>query len=401
MIETIRKILDKERLEKPDLVALLSTDEAGRKLVFERSAAIKQQYVGNKVYYRGLVEFSNLCGKNCYYCGIRAGNKSAHRYEATEEEVMLAARYAWENNFGSMVIQAGERSGTKFVDRIEKLVRQIKAMSGGELGITLSLGEQSEETYRRWFEAGAHRYLLRIEVSNPELYPKYHPDNKTHDYHARLECLHLLRKVGYQVGSGVMIGLPFQTVEDLADDLLFFREHDIDMVGMGPYIEHEHTPLYQYRNQLLPKMERFYLSLKMVSILRIMMKDINIAATTAMQAIDPLGREKAVKVGANIIMPNLTPTRYREDYLLYEDKPCTDEDAEECKRCLEARIHMAGAEVGYGEWGDSKHFRNRQPDAADQRGRLRDTDQPGRPPDEGPPDRPKSDNPSDKNPNTQ
>jgi biotin synthase len=391
MEDKIKHILGKENFSKQDLVVLLEAEGEGRRLLFEKSAAVKEQHVGNKVYYRGLVEFSNLCGKNCYYCGIRAGNKSAHRYEATEEEVMEAAAYAWRNRFGSMVIQAGERSGARFVDRIERLVRQIKKMSGGELGITLSLGEQSEETYRRWFDAGAHRYLLRIEVSNPALYPTFHPANKTHDYHARLECLHLLRKVGYQVGSGVMIGLPFQTVEDLADDLLFFRKHDIDMVGMGPYIEHVHTPLYRHRDRLLPKMERFYLSLKMVAVLRILMKDINIAATTAMQAIDPLGREKAVKVGANIIMPNLTPTKYREDYLLYEDKPCTDEDAEECKRCLEARIHMAGAEVGYGEWGDSKHFQNRQPE---------DVDPPGSPPEAAPRGHPESANPSDKNPNT-
>jgi len=359
---TIQHILQKETFEKPDLVALLSANEEERKLIFEMAAAIKEEYVGKKVFYRGLIEFSNICGKNCLYCGIRAGNKNTHRYEVEEHEVIDAARYAWDNKFGSVVIQAGERSDKKYVERIERIVHEIKTLSNGELGITLSLGEQSEETYRRWFKAGAHRYLLRIEVSNPELYPMYHPHNKKHDYKARLNCLHLLRKVGYQVGSGVMIGLPFQSVEDLADDLLFFREHDIDMLGMGPYIEHEGTPLYIYRDKLLPKMDRFYLALKMVAILRIMMKDINIAATTAMQAIDPLGREKAVKVGANIIMPNLTPTKYREDYLLYEDKPCTDEDAEECKRCLEARIHMAGSEVGYGEWGDSKHFEKRKKD---------------------------------------
>lgn len=221
------------------------------------------------------------------------------------------------------------------------------------------MGEQTGETYRRWFEAGAHRYLLRIEVSNPLLYGKYHPRNKRHDYQARRDCLHLLRNIGYQVGSGVMIGLPFQRHEDLADDLIFFRDNDIDMVGMGPYIEHENTPLYRYKDQLLPRLERFNLSLRMVAILRIMMQDINIAATTAMQAIDPLGREKAIKVGANIIMPNLTPTKYRQGYLLYQDKPCVDEDAEECRRCLEARIHLAGGEVGYGEWGDSRHFENR------------------------------------------
>jgi biotin synthase len=359
-VNEIQEILQKDVLEKTDLVHLLNADEEGRKLIFEKAAEVKAQYVGNKVYYRGLIEYSNLCGKNCFYCGIRAGNKNTHRYEVTEDEVLEAVRYAYENKFGSIVLQAGERSGARYVKRIEELVRQIKELSNGELGITLSLGEQSRETYQRWFDAGAHRYLLRIEVSDPTLYPSYHPNNKTHSYEARLNCLHLLREVGYQVGSGVMIGLPFQTTEDLANDLLFFKEHDIDMVGMGPYIEHEHTPMYLYKDQLLPKMDRFYLSLKMVALLRILMKDINIAATTAMQAIDPMGREKAVKVGANIIMPNLTPTAYREDYLLYEDKPCTDEDAEECKRCLEARIHMAGGEIGYGEWGDSQHFANRQ-----------------------------------------
>ncbi len=360
MAQDIKKILQKENLTKADIIDLLSAEGDERNLLFATAAEVKEKFVGKKVFYRGLIEYSNLCGKNCLYCGIRAGNKKAKRYEVTEQEVLDAASYAWENKFGSIVIQAGERSGKEYVSRIEGLLREIKRMSNGELGITLSLGEQSEETYRRWFDAGAHRYLLRIEVSNPELYPKYHPDNKKHDYHRRLEALYLLRKVGYQVGSGVMIGLPFQTTEDLADDLLFFQQHDIDMVGMGPYIEHEDTPMYQFKDLLMTRVERFNLSLKMVAVLRILMKDINIAATTAMQAIDPMGREKSIKVGANIIMPNLTPTQYRDDYKLYEDKPCTDEDAEECKRCLEARIHMAGGEIGYGEWGDSKHFAKRK-----------------------------------------
>lgn len=360
MAQDIKKILQKQNLTKADIIDLLSAEGDERNLLFATAAEVKEKFVGKKVFYRGLIEYSNLCGKNCLYCGIRAGNKKAKRYEVTEQEVLDAASYAWENKFGSIVIQAGERSGKEYVSRIEGLLREIKRMSNGELGITLSLGEQSEETYRRWFDAGAHRYLLRIEVSNPELYPKYHPDNKKHDYHRRLEALYLLRKVGYQVGSGVMIGLPFQTTEDLADDLLFFQQHDIDMVGMGPYIEHEDTPMYQFKDLLMTRVERFNLSLKMVAVLRILMKDINIAATTAMQAIDPMGREKSIKVGANIIMPNLTPTQYRDDYKLYEDKPCTDEDAEECKRCLEARIYMAGGEIGYGEWGDSKHFAKRK-----------------------------------------
>lgn len=360
MIKTIPEILLQDHFEKQDLIQLLQAGEEERKLIFARAAEIKEQYVGNKVFYRGLIEFSNLCGKNCYYCGIRAGNTQTHRYEVTSEEVLEAARYAYDNRFGSIVIQAGERSDKSFVKRISEILRKIREFSNGELGITLSLGEQSEETYREWFDNGAHRYLLRIEVSNPELYGKYHPEDKKHDYQERIQCLHLLRKIGYQVGTGVMIGLPFQSVSDLADDLIFFRDFDIDMVGMGPYIEHENTPMYQYKDQLMPRIDRFYLGLKMVAILRIMMKDINIAATTAMQAIDPMGREKAIKVGANIIMPNLTPTHYREDYLLYEDKPCTDEDADECKRCLEARIHMAGGQIGYGEWGDSEHFRKRK-----------------------------------------
>jgi biotin synthase len=156
-----------------------------------------------------------------------------------------------------------------------------------------------------------------------------------------------------------MIGLPFQTISDLADDLIFFRDFDIDMAGMGPYIEHEDTPLYQYRNELLPLRERFLLSLKMVALLRIMMKDINIAATTAMQTIDPQGREKALLIGANVLMPNLTPVKYRQSYLLYQNKPCLDEEAGECKSCLEARIALAGDEIGFGEWGDSKHFKKR------------------------------------------
>jgi len=359
MVKTVTEILAQEVFCKDDLICLLQAEGEDRQQIFSKANQVRDLFVGNKVYYRGLIEFSNLCGKNCYYCGIRAGNTQTNRYEVTEDEIIEAARYAWDNNFGSIVIQAGERSDNSFINRMATIISKIKELSNSQLGITLSLGEQTEETYRLWYESGAHRYLLRIEVSNPELYTLYHPKDKKHDFQARVESLKSLRKIGYQVGTGVMIGLPFQTVSDLADDLLFFRDFDIDMVGMGPYIEHENTPLHQHKDQLLPKIDRFYLSLKMVAILRIMMKDINIAATTAMQAIDPMGREKAIKVGANIIMPNLTPVKYREDYLLYEDKPCIDEDADECKRCLEARIHMAGGTIGYGEWGDSRHFANR------------------------------------------
>lgn len=352
-------LLKKDHFTKDEIIRLLDCNEQERKLLFAESARIKEKYIGNKVYFRGLVEFSNICAKSCYYCGIRAGNSKTVRYQVTEDEVLEAAKYAFDEGYGSMVIQAGERSDKKFVDQITNLLIRIKEMSSGKLGITLSLGEQSEETLRTWFNAGAHRYLIRIEASNRELYAKLHPNNKIHDFDVRLESLKLLRKVGYQVGTGVMIGLPFQTLSDLADDLLFMKELDIDMCGMGPYIEHEDTPLYEFRDQLMSKEERFILSLKMVAILRIMMKDINIAATTAMQTLDDVGREKAIRIGANIIMPNLTPIKYRDSYLLYEDKPCIDEEASECKNCLEARIKISGAEIGYGEWGDSKHFDKR------------------------------------------
>ena len=355
----IDEILKKENFTKEDLVILLNSDEEGRKKIFEKAAEVKKTYVGNKVYFRGLIEFSNICSKNCYYCGIRAGNNKLVRYFVTEEEVLNAVKYAYDEGYASLVIQSGEQNTKAFTETIYNLLMKINGITDNKMGVTLSLGEQSEETYLRWKEAGARRYLLRIETSNRELYSKLHPNDKHHDYDERLNALKLLRKTGYQVGTGVMIGLPFQTIEDLADDLLFFKEFDIDMAGMGPYIEHEDTPLFQYKDLLMPKEERFILSLKMVALLRIMMKDINIAATTAMQTLDKMGREKAIKVGSNVIMTNLTPVKYRENYLLYEDKPCIDEEASECKNCLEARIHIAGDEIGYNEWGDSIHFKNR------------------------------------------
>ena len=359
MAELVENILLKEEFSHSDLVTLLKAEGQDKTKIFTRAAEIKKQFVGNKVYFRGLVELSNICSKNCLYCGIRAGNTKPERYMVTEEEVLEAASFALENGYGSMVLQSGERCDEKFVDTVSELLRKIKDLSGGKLGITLSMGEQTEKTYREWYACGAHRYLIRIETSDRELYYKIHPNNKKHDFDIRINALKLLREIGYNVGSGVMIGLPFQTIEHLASDLLFLKELDVDMVGMGPFIEHEDTPLYEFKDSLWPKKERFDVSLKMVALLRIMMKDINIAATTAMQAIDKQGREKALKVGANIIMPNLTPVKYREDYLLYEDKPCLDEDASECRNCLEARIHMAGDEIGFNEWGDSKHFAKR------------------------------------------
>lgn len=359
-MKNIEEILSQKEFSKQDIVTLLSAKGEDEKLLFAHAKEIKEQEVGKKVYYRGLVEFSNICSKDCYYCGIRKGNTQVSRFNLSDEQILQAAEFAYKSSYGSFVMQSGEISSLAFTKRIEKLLREIKRMTNDELGITISLGEQSEETYQRWFDAGAHRYLLRIESSNRELYQKLHPNDGGHDYQKRLECLYTLKKIGYQTGTGVMIALPFQTLEHLADDILFMKEFDIDMVGMGPYIEHPDTPLYQYRNELISLEERFKLALRMVATLRIVMRDINIAAATALQAIDPLGREKAVKVGANIIMPNITPGMYRNSYKLYNNKPCVDEEPQDCVQCLDVRIQLADASIGYGEWGDSHHFYKRK-----------------------------------------
>jgi biotin synthase len=355
----IDSILQKPRFSQTDIVTLLELQGKDKTRLFENAAQVREKEVGNRVYFRGLIEFSNICVKNCLYCGIRRDNSHIRRYNLTNDEIISAAQFAADNNYGSLVLQSGEVETRNFTKRVAKLLTALHKVTRGKLRITLSCGEQEKNIYRQWFECGADRYLLRIESSNPELYLKLHPQDDHHHFQRRMECLFNLQETGYQVGTGVMIGLPFQTTEDLARDLLFMEQFKIDMVGMGPYLEHKETPLYEFHSLLRPREERFQLTLKMIAILRIMMKDINIAATTALQAIDPLGREKAIKIGANVIMPNITPGKYRDDYLLYQDKPCTDENAADCKTCLEARIALAKNEIAYGEWGDSGYFKRR------------------------------------------
>ena len=340
------EIIGKLSLSDPTLLTAL----------YAEANALKTSTIGNKVYLRGLIEFSNSCSKNCYYCGIRCENKAVERYELTDDEVLAAVDFAWKNRYGSVVLQSGEQQSAHFTKRITHLLHEIKAYTNNEVGITLSCGEQTAETYREWFKAGAHRYLLRIETSDRELYYQLHPNNQKHSFDARLAALKRLRDEGYQVGSGVMIGLPFQTIEHLADDLLFFQSMNVDMVGMGPYLEHSQTPLYRYRHLLLPPEKRLELALKMVSVLRLLMPDINIAATTALQVLHPEGREMAVLAGANIIMPNMTLPEFRPNYQIYEHKPGINDDAALSKSKLEQNLHHAGISIGYGEWGDSQHF---------------------------------------------
>ncbi len=344
-------------IERQDLVRMIACEDPDeRKKLYDSAYDIKLNQVGKLVYFRGIIEFSNICTKNCYYCGIRRENTAFNRFSMTKDEILECAQLAHEYHYGSIVLQAGERNDPDFVDFVTDVVHRIKLISNNDLGITLSLGEQTQETYRRWFEAGAHRYLIRIETSNQNLYRSLHPED--HDFDRRLACINILRGIGYQVGTGVMIGLPGQTVEDLADDILFFRNLDVDMIGMGPYIVHHDTPMAVEATDFNPA-RQLRLGLNMIAATRIALKDVNIAATTALQALDPRGRELGLKAGANIIMPNITHTRYRSSYQLYENKPCLDENAGLCRACLSHRITGIGEEIGYGEWGDSPHFHKR------------------------------------------
>jgi biotin synthase len=360
MISTIQEILDKESFSRRDIISLLSIEtDAERNLIFQKAATVREKFVGNTIALRGLIEYSNICSKNCLYCGIRAGNSLVNRYCLNEKEVLTSAKYAYDQNYGSVVIQSGERSDKQFIESIDKLIKGIKKLSNGELGITLSCGEQTEETYRRWFVSGAHRYLLRIESSNEELYYRIHPKDKNHDFNKRLLALDHLKSSGYQVGSGVMVGLPFQTDENLADDLLFLQKIDVDMVGMGPYIEHPETPLYDVRNEIPAPKERFEKTLLMIAILRIMMKSINIAASTAMDTLDKEGRIKAITAGANVLMPNITPVKYRENYLIYKDKPVVLE-ADELLDKFNSSPLLKNYKIVRGKWSDSLHFQNKR-----------------------------------------
>jgi len=318
-----------------------------------RAYAVKASTWGKRVALRGLVEFSNICAKDCLYCGIRRSNAKVARYRMTEDEIVESATWAAENRYGSVVLQSGEvatEANTAFVERV---LARIHARFGDSLGITLSLGEQTRETYKRWKDAGAHRYLLRIETSNSELYSRIHPAG--HSWETRLGCLRTLKDLGYIIGTGVMIGLPGQTEEDLERDIDFFMGEDVDMIGMGPYLVHPDTPLAAVA-QATDRKRLLELTLRMIAATRLSISKANIASTTALQAIDPEGREKGLLAGANVIMPNVTPVKYRSDYLLYPGKPCTGEESELCRSCLERRVRSIGEEIAWGERGDPLHF---------------------------------------------
>ncbi|WP_300390867.1 [FeFe] hydrogenase H-cluster radical SAM maturase HydE [Fusobacterium sp.] len=361
MTKKIESILNQEEFTKSDLIQLMKIeDKEDLELLFKKAYEIKSKYVGRKVYYRGLIEISNRCIKNCNYCGIRRDNKKVERFSMSKDEIMKSVKWIYENNYASLALQSGERQDKEFVDFIEDLIKEIKTLSNGKLGITLSLGEQSKETYQRWFDAGAHRYLLRIESTNLDIYNKLHPMDNKHTFEVRKRCLEYLREVGYQVGTGVMIGLPNQTEEDLVNDILFYKEMDIDMIGMGPYILHRDTPLgKEWENVVRSEEKRVELGLKMIAITRILLKDVNIAATTALQGLDPNGREKGLLAGANILMPTATALEHKGKYLLYNNKPGIKDSVEKAKEDMDKKVKSIGDEIVYGAWGDSLHFKNK------------------------------------------
>jgi biotin synthase len=360
--EDFARLAARKDLGRQDLVKLLSASTPEQiEAVRAEAERVLLANCGDGVFLRGLVEASNACACDCLYCGIRKSNRDVNRYTLSLEDILACARQCADYGYGSMVIQSGERADKKFVDLVAEAVARIKAETQTDkqpdgLGITLCIGQQSYETYKRLYDAGAHRYLLRIESTNPKLFAKIHPADQT--FESRVECLRMLRDIGYQVGTGVMIGLPGQTIEDLADDILFFSTMDIDMIGMGPFIPHPDTPLWGQPVADVPA--RVQLALLMIAATRLKLRDVNIASTTALQALDPVGREKGLKFGANVIMPQMSPTDVRADYQLYPGKPCLDENAKECQSCLNMRIEFAGRKIGLYAWGDSQHAVKRQ-----------------------------------------
>ena len=344
-------------LTRNEIAELLSLEDT--KELFTAAYEVKCRYIGKRVSLRGLIEMGNLCAKDCYYCGIRKSNSHVKRYRLAEDDVIRMAKWCFEHDYGSVVLQSGEIESEANTMSIERILHGIREFGGDAFGVTLCLGEQTEEVFRRWREAGAHRYLLRIESSVPSLYAKIHPSD--HLYARRVECLKILKRLGYQTGSGIMTGLPGQTLDDLAHDIEFYNKMDLDMIGMGPYLPHAETPLGE-NIAMTPEyaQRQFQLGLKMIAVTRLYLHDVNIAATTALQALDDRGRELGIQAGANVIMPNVTDVEYRRSYQLYPNKPCMDENAAKCRNCLNWRILSIGEKIIWGERGDSPHyFKNR------------------------------------------
>lgn len=330
MIETLEK---KGELEKNEFRWILTkTNEQESEWVRYRARSIADEVYGKSIYLRGLIEFSNYCKNDCYYCGIRCSNKQASRYRLSKEEILECCRQGYELGFRTFVLQGGEDS--YYTDDIlVQIIEGIK-LKFPECAVTLSLGERSKESYRILKEAGADRYLLRHETANPKHYAKLHPPKMSWEY--RKQCLYWLKELGYQVGCGFMVGTPYQTIDDLIDELFFLREINPQMVGIGPFLSHKDTPFRKEKNGSLT------MTLLMLSLIRIMYKNALLPATTALATIDKRGRELGILAGANVLMPNLSPVSQREKYTLYDGKVCMGDEAAECKMYLEKRLESIG-----------------------------------------------------------
>lgn len=333
-MEIAEKFLSGRQLTKQEWIAFLDCwrDLQIADRLAKEAVRIRKVYYGDKVYTRGLIEFTNYCKNNCYYCGIRRDNSHAKRYRLTQEEILDCCENGYELGFRTFVLQGGE-DPYYTDDRMVQIIRAIKERFP-DCALTLSIGEKSYESYRLYREAGADRYLLRHETADDSHYRRLHPE--TMSLSVRKQCLYDLKKLGYQVGAGFMVGSPGQTTAELAEDMIFLQELKPHMVGIGPFIPHHDT---KFAKEQPGSVE---LTLYLLSVIRILLPRVLLPATTALGTLDPRGREKGLAAGANVVMPNLSPVKNRKQYELYDNKICTGEEAAECRGCLGRRVESVG-----------------------------------------------------------
>ncbi len=337
--------LERDRiLTKEEFTALIENrSDKLAEYVFEKARRIRHRIYGKDVYIRGLIEFTNYCGNDCLYCGIRRSNKNADRYRLTKEDILECCETGHSLGFRTFVLQGGE-DGFYTDDMLVDIIKAVKKIYP-DCALTLSIGEKSRESYEKYFDAGADRYLLRHETADSCHYSKLHPTSLSLENRKR--CLYDLKEIGYQTGSGFMVGSPFQTAECLAEDMIFLHELQPHMVGIGPFIPHHDTPFADEKQGTLE------LTLFMLGLLRLMLPNVLLPATTALGTIDPNGREMGILAGANVVMPNLSPKGVRKKYLLYDNKICTGDEAAECRQCLERRMNKIGYRIAVSR-GDFK-----------------------------------------------
>ena len=335
----LEKAYKEHNLSKDEILFLLNSDE---KELFKYSDRVRKENVGDKVHLRGLIEFSNICKCSCKYCGLRFQNKKTERYRLSLDEIINYAKRGVELGYKTIVLQSGEDI---FYD-VDKMCSIISEIKKNDVALTLSIGEKTRDEYKAYKDAGADRYLLRIETTDKNLYKNLHPNM---DFENRKKCLYYLKELGYEVGTGCLVGLEGQSIESLANDIIFFKELNADMIGIGPFIPHPETPGGKWKFNLE---YNFNMSLKVMAITRLLLPDINIPATTAMETINPQGRIIALQSGANVVMPNILDSEYKKKYDIYPNKICINEHSGKCRNCIEAKIKSIGRSVS-----ENKGFR--------------------------------------------